>query len=467
MRRLSILLALIACLVMAVGATAQTYNVLYNFKGGASEMPAGPLVQGFDGEFYGTTRGSGGAANAYGTFFKISTAGAMTILHNFTDNPAGDGFPEFTLLLSPFGSFYGTTTIFDNEFYRMTPAGAESILFHFCALPKCADGLNPDSMIWDWDMNIRVTTSLGGVNGNNGTILRLTPEGQETVVHTFCVRAKCSDGSEPSAMILATDGNYYGTTENGGANGHGTIFELGPAVPFTILYDFCSQADCADGDGPEGLIQGSDGNLYGVTAFGGTNGFGAVFKISTAGNFTVLYNLCSLPNCADGNAPSGGLVEGTDGNFYGMNTNFGTAEMGYGTLYRITPAGSFTLLHTYNNTDGATPIELVQGTDGAFYGATRTGGTNGVGTIFRMDVGLGRFIQPVLTFGRVGATVELLGTNLTGTTAVSFNGSPATIDLVTPTRIRTTVPVGATSGPITVTTPAGTLSSKGAFTVVP
>jgi uncharacterized repeat protein (TIGR03803 family) len=479
MRKISILdstkfLALIACIGVALSASAQTYEVLHNFSANHTDgaQPDGPLVQGFDGHFYGTTSSGGpGGARGYGTFFKVSTGGATTILHNFTK---ADSYPKFTLLLSQFGNFYGTTTISPTgdygDFYKMTPSGDETILFQFCALPNCADGFGASSMIWDWDLNIRVTTTeAGGGLAPSGTILRLTPEGQETVIHTFCELYRCADGALPSAMILATDGNFYGTTA-GLVNypyNRGTIFVLGPKVPFTTLHTFCpSQPDCFGGFSPESLIQGSDGSLYGTTSLGGAHGDGTIFKISTAGDFSVLYNFCSLANCADGFGTSRPLVEGTDGNFYGINTYWGTGRAG--TLYRITPAGSFTLLHTFDSsTDGGGPVALVQGTDGAFYGATAGGGTNGGGTIFRLDVGLGPFIRPVLTFGKVGATVVLLGTNLTGVTAVSFNGTPATFCAVAETRIRTTVPAGATSGPITVTTAAGTLTSNGAFTVVP
>lgn len=467
-----LLAAFVVCAVLPSLAPAQTYTVLHNFEENIDGFrPDGPLVQGFDGEMYGTT--SLGSISNGGTLYKIASNGSLTIVHHFADHIPNDISPAHTLLESQYGTFYGTTTTVHGLLYRLNPSGAETAIRFFCRLPGCADGTYPTSMIWDWNQDLRLTMLEGGIN-NNGTILRQAPEGDgtETVIHTFCQLPNCSDGSLPLAMIQAGDGNFYGVAEGGGrstASGGqaGIVFSMGPNRPFTIVYEFCSEANCADGANPTSLIEGTDGNLYGTTLVGGTIGAGTIFKMTTSGVLTTLYSFCSLANCADGDFPSSSsVVMGSDGSLYGF-TSQGGDSAGDGTVFKLSASGTFTVLHTFDGADGRVATAFTQSTDGTFYGATLQGGSQGAGVVFRLEDGLPPFIQPVLTFGRVGAAVALLGTNLAGATAVRFNGTAATIGNVTSTRIETTVPVGATSGRITVTTPAATLTSNGSFTVLP
>jgi len=183
---------------------------------------------------------------------------------------------------------------------------------------------------------------------------------------------------------------------------------------------------------------------------------------------TALYTFCSTKGCAGGVYPSG-LVQGTDGNLYGATCgeNGGGAGGSYGTLFELTLDGTETTLHSFNGKDGSCPQGLMQATNGKFYGTTQSGGADGDGTVFRLDVGLGPFVKTVLTSGSVGARVVILGTDLTGTTGVSFNGTAATFKIASATSIVTSVPEGGTSGTVTVTTPTGTLTSNVAFTILP
>jgi uncharacterized repeat protein (TIGR03803 family) len=233
----------------------------------------------------------------------------------------------------------------------------------------------------------------------------------------------------------------------------------------TTVYNFCAQTSCADGANPEGsLIQAANGNLYGTAQFGGANNFGTVFKIVSRGILTTLHSFDST----DGAYPEGRLVQATNGSFYGT-TNVG-GEKSFGTVFKINTGGTLTTLHSFNldSTDGKTPISgLVQGTNGTFYGTTYRGSFWNVGTVFNLAVGLGPFVKTIPTSGKVGATVNILGTNLTGTTSVSFNGTAATFAVVSSTEITTAVPAGAKTGKIRVTTPDGTLSSNVAFRVTP
>jgi len=177
-------------------------------------------------------------------------------------------------------------------------------------------------------------------------------------------------------------------------------------------------------------------------------------------------------NCADGAFPSSALAWASDGNAYGTaslggDLPCGVEDTGCGTIFKITPAGALTTLHTFEGTDGDFPGPLVQGTDGTFYGVTASGGAGGDGTIFNLSVGLSSFVRLPQDSGEVGQSGGILGQGFTGTTGVFFNGTPANFTVESDTYIRATVPAGATTGYVTVTTPSGTLTSNVPFRVIP
>jgi uncharacterized repeat protein (TIGR03803 family) len=311
-----------------------------------------------------------------------------------------------------------------------------------------------------------------------GTVFKIAAGGTLTTLHSF---TGPSDGSSPYAgLVQATDGNFYGTTYLGGAGsacgsvGCGTVFKITPAGTLTTLHSF----DGTDGAYPAaGLVQATNGNFYGTTGSGGANGGGTVFEISAAGILTMLYSFdCFLGT--QGCVPSGPLAQATDGNFYGMTTQGGDNRacdfIGCGTIFEITAGGTLTTLHTFEGTDGAFPAAgLVQATNGNFYGTTESGGSSsnclaGCGTVFSLSVGLGAFVETIPSSGKVGRAVVILGNNLTGSTSVTFNGTPASFTVVPAgTAIKTTVPSGATTGPVQVVTPSGTLTSNLNFRVTP
>ena len=230
----------------------------------------------------------------------------------------------------------------------------------------------------------------------------------------------------------------------------------------TTLHSF----NGTDGEGPvAGLVQAANGNFYGTTVGGGVRGGGTVFEITPTGTLTTLHRF----NGTDGATPYAWLVQAANGDLYGT-TYAGGANNGGGTVFKITPGGTLTTLYSFCSqsgcTDGGSPYAgLVQDTNGDFYGTTADGG--GSGTVFRLSVGLGPFVKTQPPNGKVGAAVEILGTNLTGATSVSFNGTAAVFTVVSPTLITTTVPAGASSGKVQVVTPSGTLSSNASFLVVP
>jgi len=282
----------------------------------------------------------------------------------------------------------------------------------------------------------------------------MTPQGTVTTLHSF----NSTDGSSPeAALIQSTGGNFYGTTYNGGTEGYGTIFKITSAGTLTTLHVF---DDATEGRAiTAGLVQASDGNFYGSTTLDGPNGYGAVYTTTPTGTVTVLHGF----NATDGATPNA-LVLATDGNFYDTTIS-GGANID-GTVFQITPQGTLTTLHTFTGPDGADSFAgLVQHTNGKFYGTTRVGGSKNDGTVFRLDVGLGAFVKTVPTAGKVGAKVKILGTGLTGATSVSLNGVAAAFTVLSASQITTTVPAGATTGTVQVTTPSGTLLSNVAFQV--
>jgi uncharacterized repeat protein (TIGR03803 family) len=256
------------------------------------------------------------------------------------------------------------------------------------------DGANPGAvaLIQGTSGNLYGTAFGGGAN-NLGTVFKITPSGTLTRLHSF----DGTDGNGPeSGPVQAADGNFYGTTRNGGANdscdvrGCGTVYKITPSGVLTTLYSFCSQSGCTDGDVPyAALLQAADGNLYGGTTAGGAYGYGTIFKITPSGRLTTLHSFDS----SDGASPDGELVQGTDGNFYGTA---GAGGNGYGTVFKMTPSGMLTTLHIFAGypTDGDEPLGgLVPAADGSFYGTTYFGGTSntcsygshvGCGTIFKI-----------------------------------------------------------------------------------
>jgi uncharacterized repeat protein (TIGR03803 family) len=256
-------------------------------------------------------------------------------------------------------------------------------------------------------------------------------------------------------LIEGTDGSFYGTTIGGGANKQGTFFKITSSGSLTTLYSFCSQPLCADGGYPESAsIEASDGNFYGTTGNPAT-----IYKITPEGVQTTLHTF------APGLLPQAALVQAADGDLYG--TAVASTPSVCGVIFRITLSGAFTAVRTLTcNQVGRGLAGLTQGTTGGFYGVS-TSAESGPGEIYSLCIGLGRFIETVYTYGKAGDKVQIIGRDLRGATNVRFNGVPAEFKILTRYDITTTVPHGATSGPVTVTTPSGTLTSNAGFIVLP
>jgi uncharacterized repeat protein (TIGR03803 family) len=236
------------------------------------------------------------------------------------------------------GLFYGTI-------FKITPGGALTTLYSFCSKSECPDGANPYAgLVQATTGDFYGTTRNAGAYGPYyGTIFKITPSGKLTTVYSFCSQIEksgCTDGANPYAgLVQATNGDFFGTTEDGGTGGVGTVFKITPGGALTTLYSFCPQIGCTDGRYPyAGLVQASNGDFYGTTSEGGANNDGTIFEITPSGTLTTLYSFCSESGCTDGVHPSAALVQASNGDFYGT-TNSGGAY-GYGTVFEITPSGT-------------------------------------------------------------------------------------------------------------------------------
>jgi uncharacterized repeat protein (TIGR03803 family) len=460
--------ALMFFVATVISLPAQTFTTLVSFNSTNGAYLRSALVQGTDGRFYGTAS-AGGASND-GTVFRTSASGTLMVLHNFdyNDGSAAAG----TLVQGSDGNFYGTTseggTDNNGTIFKIDAHGEFAVLRSFDG----RDGQGPNAALMQAANGNFYGTTLGGGEFNEGEVFEITPTGRLTTLYNFCALASCPDGDLPfAALVQGPNEELYGTAFSGGASNAGTIFKINAAGTLTTIYNFCSQPDCADGEYPyNGLILGTDGNFYGTTYGMGAHGAGGtVFKVTLAGVLTTLYSFCAQATCTDGAEPIGGVIQGTDGNLYGTTVAGGT---GYGTLFQLTPAGALTTLHTFCSqpacADGYAPeASLMQATNGTFYGTTYTGGSNDAGTIFSLNMGLRPFVETKPASGKVGTTLVILGNNLTSATGISFNGTAAAFTVISSTEITATVPTGATTGTVEVVTPAGTLDSNLKFRVIP
>ena len=290
-------------------------TVLHNFAGLDGAIPSGGLVLDSQGNLFGTT-GEGGVYG-YGTVFKLTASGTETVLYSFTGQTDG-AYPWEPLVLDAQGNLYGTTSeggIYGyGTVYKMSQSGNETVMYNFGSLPN--DGSYPiGAMVLDGQGNLYGATFWGGMNGT-GTVFKVTPSGEETVLHSFTgERAGGMDGAYPDeGLSFDTQGNLYGTTLYGGAygdgtNGYGTVFMVTPSGVESLLYNFGGYAD--DGIYPYGVVVDSQGSLYGTTSAGGSGG-GTVFKLTPDGTETAIYSFA----LGGGNAQAG-VVFDSKGNLYG------------------------------------------------------------------------------------------------------------------------------------------------------
>jgi uncharacterized repeat protein (TIGR03803 family) len=462
-RRLKLMTVI--CLFVSAGvslvASAQTETPLLGFDGTTAAGPQSPLTQGIDGRLYGMTYygGTGSCFNGQGigcgVIFKVNHDRVLTVLYNF-QNANNFYYPEGELTLGTDGNLYG---IAQNTIFKITPSGNLTTLHTFTGGPG---GSGPTGgVVQGVDGNFYGTTGGGGTPSQFcpsgcGTVFKMTPGGTVTTLYSFCPQDYCPDGAEPlGALVQGPDGDFYGTTTNEGLYHDGTVFKISPSGVFSTIYTFeqaspdpglllatdgnfygtqsfdvfrltpdgifTSLGSLGSGEFPNPLIQGTDGNIYGTTVRGGSSDDGVIFTLPLDGSPSILYSFAGYPN--DGSNPFAGFVQVTNGTFYGTTFAGGNSGCNY-------------------------------------YEA-------GCGTIFSLDMGLKPFVAFVNRASRIGKRVGILGQGFGGTSSVEFNGIPATFVVKSNTLLIATVPAGATTGYVTVTRPNGVLKSNVPFYVIP
>jgi uncharacterized repeat protein (TIGR03803 family) len=378
------LLPIIAAIITigCLAVSAQTLTTLHSFNGADGRSPEALLIEGSDGNFYGTT--ALGGEHGKGIVFKIDAAGSLSTLHSFSGFPSDGAGPIAGLVQGTDGNFHGTTAsggaFFQVTVFRMTPSGAITVLHSFNGF-LTEGGVPIAGLAQGSDGNFYGTTALGGAHFK-GTIFKVDSAGSLTTLHSFS--GPPNEGALPfAALVQGSGGSFYGTTALGGAHFKGTVFQVDAAGSLTTLHSFSGSP--SEGANPvAALVQGSDGNFYGTTALGGVHFKGTVFKVDAAGSLTTLHSFSGSPS--EGTLPFAGLLQGNDGNFYGTTATGGAHFRG--TVFEIDAAGSLTTLHSSSGSpsESALPFGgLLQNSDGNFYGTTAIGGAHGEGTVFTLQ----------------------------------------------------------------------------------
>jgi uncharacterized repeat protein (TIGR03803 family) len=453
-------MTLLAVVLGVSGAQAQTYTDLHDFDtlDLASPQYSGILAQGRDGNIYGTAPIGGNFGR--GGVFQITPAGAYSVIYSFDSRGAN---PYSGLTLGADGNFYGGTynggDFGFGTVFQITPGGIVTVLHSFARVEGAGPYAPP---IQGTDGNFYGTTTIGGQGF--GAVYRVTPAGVFTTLYAF----DNTHGAAPFApLIQAKDGNFYGTTVAGGTADFGTAFRITPAGALTVIYNF----DSTHGSGPYApLLQASDGNFYGTARTGGAkNNGGVIFKLTAAKKprLTVLYSFDATGATTDGVRPYAGLIQASDGNFYGTASAGGSN--GAGTLYKLSKTGVYSTLYHFVPVTGSLPFAtLRQHTNGKLYGEATAGGAGGHGALFSFDLGLKPFINLNPTSGLVGQAAEIFGQGLSQATSVRFTPNvPANAQVFSDTYMTTAVPNSATTGLVKILLTQGSVSSAVKFLVTP
>lgn len=455
----------------------------------AASSPLSGLTLGTDGNFYGTT--TTGGTHIDGTVFKVADSGVFTVLWNFTGG-TDQGIPEAPPILGPDGNFYGTNEgVYAGTYgtaYKITPKGALTTIHAF----KGTDGATPYVLILGLDGYFYGVTRLGGAN-NMGVVFRMAKGGAVKVLHSFA--GYPTDGNLPiGALVQGNNGTLYGTTYYGGTKNWGTVFKISPSGGgYAVLHNFDRTQNINDGIQPlAGLALGTDGNLYGTTGSGGKQNAGALFKITPAGQYTTLYSFCPVAGCKDGFYPQTAMLQHTNGKFYGETESGGPVVNG-GVFFSLnTGLGPFAGLVSVWGKVGSVIQILGQGFTGTsrvklggtaanftvvsdtYLTATVPAGSSGFVTVTTPGGTLTSnrqfFVIPIISgfspaSGPIGTQVVITGKGLIQASKLTFGSKNATFVVNSDTQVTATVPTGAVTSKISITTPGGKATSTTAFTV--
>lgn len=421
--------------VMVAHADTARLTTIHSFSGADGSNPSG-LVKGIDGRFYGTT--SGGGESGWGTIFSITAATPLSTIFSFSSSSVlGAASGPSDLSVGRDGNLYGVIynggNYGDGVLYKITPGGSPIPLYSF----NHANGgdAHPLSAPTEGDDGNFYGSAENGGAFELGTIYRITPSDSLSSLYSY---SNAQSTYPRSALVQASDGNFYGTTRSGGAFGAGSVFTMTPSGQLTTLYSFSG----ADGAAPMGkLVQASDGKLYGTTSGGGSAGHGTVFMMTPAGSLTSLY---SFSGGRDGASPYANLIQASDGHFYGTTLYGGTNQAG--TIFKVTSSGAFISLCAFSGTDGKMPLAgLVQGEDGYLYGTTLQGGaygyggpgaaSSGYGTIFKLSTKPCPIAPTGLSASAGNGTVTLNWTAADGASSYNvYQGTQIANELPTPVK---------------------------------
>ena len=454
------------CILATSFANAQNFSVLYDFDWPGKNDPTwftstAMLAQGRDGNIY-TTSVLGGPVDL-GTVFSMTPSGVLSVPLAFSYQ-AGGSDPESGLILGRDGNFYGAVGYVYNavacnglgSIFKITPKGVLTYLYTF---PTTGTVGAPYQVLQGQDGNFYGGTPTSyDVCGviTNATIFKLTPSGTLTTL---------LETNVPVGVYVlafqATDGLFYGFD----ATNPGSIFRISPSGVFKILYQF----DGTHGGQPVGLTLGTDGNFYGTTKQGGSDNDGVIFKLTPTGQFSVLHTFGSA---MDAWVPQSGVVQANDGYLYGVTPTGGASNNG--AIYRISPDGTgYSVLYSFDGVSAASPgAALLQHTNGIFYGLSFGGGltcwyNQKCGTFYSFDMGLNPSVSLVVNFGKVSSPVQILGQGFKTASKVSFGAATANFKVISDSYMTATVPSGATTGAVTITTIGATLTSNKTFRVTP
>jgi uncharacterized repeat protein (TIGR03803 family) len=372
---------IVLLLVPSHSAQAQTLTVLYNFEGSPDGAnPFAGLVRDSAGNLYGTTYT--GASSGYGTVFKVDSSGTETILYSFTGGNDG-GSPVGGVIRDSEGNLYGTTSLggYDGYgvVYKLDTSNNESVLYSF-------DGGNEDGcypyggLVRDKAGNLYGVTPECG-SSNLGIVYKVSKGGKETVLHNFA--GGNDDGADAlyTALLRDTKGNLYGVTAEGGSQNSGVLYELSTKNKLTLLHTFVGGT--SDGCSAHGTpVMDKQGNIYGTASRCGSSSDGILWKVSAKHKETVLHNFTGT---SDGANPIAGVIRDTHGNLYGICDSGGADDDG--TIYELNSKGTLTLLHSFAGgpTDGGTPWGgVIQDSKGNLYGTTLEGGSDREGTVWEL-----------------------------------------------------------------------------------
>jgi uncharacterized repeat protein (TIGR03803 family) len=460
---LALIVVIVAIAASAVPSHAQipSPTIFYTFQGGTTDVwsPWGPMAQGRDGNLYGTGQARG--ANGMGGVFKITPAGVETLVASFPSTWVNCGFG---LTLAMDGNFYGTCQLSGANnagfIYRVSPAGVLTDIYDF--LNVTTDACCPlGALVLGANGDLYGTTGNYGGSSSPQVAFRISTAGVYKTLYTF------ADGnSGPSVLTAGGDGNIYGTEADADGYGNvGGVFHIAASGSFQLLYGFGNTVNVS---GPStGVVRDSNGKLYGTTAFPSGTGNGALYDVTTGGELTDIYN---FPATLNFDEAANNMMQASNGNLYGASYNGGSGASGG--LYELTSANAFSSYSfaTESNMGGGPRAPLMQKTNGIIYGSNSSGNAVTGGALFELNIGVAPFISlvtPVYS-GEEASTVGILGQGFSSKSVVEFGGTKATTTKLTGTTyILATVPTGALTGDITVTTGSTVLSTTASYKITP